>query len=401
MLSSPAWKICYVTTILPTFRAFVAPVARELPKLLPIEISAISSASVPEFTELGTNLSYHAVPMGRGIDIRAGGAVFSMYRVFHRERYQIVEYTTPNASLYASLAAWLARVPIRIYNQGGLRYVGFKGGKRWLFKMLERLTCRLSTHVEPVSTGNLEYGIAEGLYKRDRGAIIWNGSACGVDLARFDHTQTVPWKDQIRADLEIPDDAFVVGFVGRLSRDKGGNELLTACRHVMDVHVNIHLIAVGGLGEAQDLAPDLLEWAESSASVHLPGTRQDVERHIAAMDCLVLPSYREGFGQVLIEAQAMGVPIITTSIPGPLDAVLPGVTAVVVPPGDVEALTRAIEALEMDRELCIQMGRAGVCHAEEKFAQAEFVAQLAQVRQAQIIAAGLGNSGVQVSSDVL
>ncbi len=387
----PNERICYVVTVLPTFRAFIAPVAEHLHRSLHSEISVISSASAHEFDALGTGFDHYSVRMKRGIDFGALGAVLAMYRIFRRARYDIVEYTTPNAALYASIAAWLARVPIRIYNQGGLRYVAFTGWRRRVFKAIEKLTCRLSTHIEPVSIGNLDYGVAEGLYPSGQGAVIWNGSACGVDVVRFDQAHAGRWSDEIRAELAIPADGFVVGFVGRLSRDKGINELLAACRRVMTSRSDVYLLAVGGLDEPEGgLDPHLVGWAESSPSVHLCGTQRDVERFIAAMDCLVLPSYREGFGQVLIEAQAMGVAVVTTAIPGPLDAVVRDETAVLVPPRDVDALSDAIETLATDRELCAQMGRAGLHHARANFAQSGFMERLAQVRRSQLAEAGLG-----------
>lgn len=113
----------------------------------------------------------------------------------------MVQYSTPNASLYAALAAKLAGVPVRLYCQWGMAYVGFHGIKRVIFKRIEKLVCTLSTWVEPDSFGNLKFSHAEGLYPENKGSVIWNGSASGVNLNKFDNSQKPVWRAEIRENM--------------------------------------------------------------------------------------------------------------------------------------------------------------------------------------------------------
>lgn len=287
------------------------------------------------------------------------------------------------AALYASIASFLARVPVRVNAQWGIRYVGFEGLRRKLFKAVEKVTCLLATHVEPDSSGNLESSVAEGLYPRSKGHVIWQGSACGVDLVRFDSSRASFWRDEVRDELGLDDDALIFGFVGRLSRDKGGNELLEATRSYFEEDPTARLLVVGE-PELVGMDPELVAWMEEEAKVVQYGPTRAIARFLAAMDVLVHPSYREGFGLVVAEAQAMGLPAIVTAIPGPLDAVIPCETAIVIPPKDAGALKRATSELAGDEELRRRMGVAAHDWSRANFDSRIFRLHLRDRRLSQI-----------------
>lgn len=377
-------SMCYVATTARTLRAFVVPVAEYLSDDLGLDISLVCAGDKTFAAELPQTLGYHPINMKRGIDPHSLAAIWRMWRLFQTERFCAVEYTTPNASFYASLAASLARVPVRIYRQGGIRYVGFSGVRRRVFRQIERWTCQLSSCVEPVSRGNLSFGVAERLYPLEKASVVWNGSACGVDLARFDATKRDSWRIEARSEFCIPMGGFVMGFVGRLSRDKGGNELLEAAQCVIGSNQLAYLLIVGPLDETGGLQGSLMRWARTEGRVIFCGSRQDVPRCMAAMDALVMPTYREGFGQVLIEAQAMGVPVITTAVPGPLDAVIPGVTALVVQPMNVAELEVAIREVAGDERRRTQLSRAGLEYVRSHFDKQIFMRRLAVRRAEQL-----------------
>ena len=386
--TSPSRAICYVTTILPSFTAFFARTAAHLAAQLHVGVCVISSEGASAMSA-ARPVRFEIVAMRRGIDPHAALATIKMYQVFRRERFSIVEYTTPKAALYASIAAFFARIPIRIYKQGGLRYLGFTGTRRWFFKQLERLTCRLSTHVEPVSKSNLEQGERDGLYSKAKSSVIWNGSACGVDLERFDPARAPQWRKEFRDGLGVAQSSVVIGFVGRLSRDKGANELLVACREIMAARADVVLVIVGRLNETDGIASDLAEWMRQEPRVVLCGFREDIPVCMAGMDILALPTYREGFGQVLIEAQAIGVATVSTAVPGPVDAVVHEHTGILVRPGDARALTYALRRLVDDPALRMRFASEGVEHARRSFDQTQFLEHVAATRRRQLVEAGL------------
>ena len=362
-------KICFVTTVPGTLQSFMLKLAEYLHETENYDISFIShprkefEASLPDF------IHFFPVPMERGISLGGIGAMLKMCRIFRREKFDLVQYCTPNASFYASLAAWLTGVPVRLYCQWGLAYVGFQGLKRKIFKTVEKTVCSLSTWIEPDSHGNLEFAHAEGLYPASKGSVVWNGSASGVNLGKFDISGKQGWRAEKRAQYGIPEDAYVYGFIGRITGDKGINELFTAFHAVLAQNPNTYLMLVGWLEKTDSVDPALYQWAQEEPHVLFCGSTNVVEQYLSAMDVYVLPSYREGFGSAIIEAEAMGVPVIVTDIPGPTNAMRRDQTGLVVPKKDVAALQQAMETVLTSPELCRQFGEAGYRFASENFEQ--------------------------------
>ena len=362
-------KICYVTTISATLKTFVQPIATQLVAHTDWDITFLCNEDSAFAAGLPEGIHYHPIAMKRGISLGGIGAMFKMVKFFRKEKFDLVQYSTPNASLYASLAAWLAGVPVRLYCQWGIAYVGMHGIKRRIFKAVEKLVCRLSTRIEPDSFGNLHFSHAEKLYTPEKSGVVWNGSASGVDTERFNIANKDTWRKEIREKYNIPADAFVFGFMGRITRDKGINELLTAFRAMSPSLDNTYLMLAGGRDNAETLSPELMDWAQNAENVIFCGLVSDPERHYAAMDVYILPSYREGFGSVVIEAEAMGVPVIVTDIPGPTDAMLPGKTGLIVKKADVETLQSAMQTLFDDSTLRDRFAEAGLAFAKDNFEQ--------------------------------
>lgn len=360
-------SICFVSTVPATLSAFVLDTARHLHDVGSYEVAFICdrddafAAGLPEYVR------YIPVPMKRGISVSGLLSTLRLYAVFRRQRFDIVQYSTPNASFYASMAAFAARVPVRLYGQWGVRYVGFAGWRRRVFKAIERVVCALSTWVEPDSPGNLAFGRAEGLYSHAKSSVIWNGSAQGVDLDQFDVRRRAEWRSEIRDAIGLGEDSCVFGFVGRVGREKGINELVASFRTIYSERPDAHLLLVGPADGRDAIDHDVREWSLSCANVHYVGATERVERYLAAMDVLVLASYREGFGSVVVEAEAMGVPVIVTAIPGPTDAMRAGVTGLVVEKADARSLTVAMRTLLNDTAMRLKMGEQGPAYVREHF----------------------------------
>ncbi len=374
-------KICFITTISGTLSSFVLGTAEYLHQEAGYDITFICDNDDAFAASLPPYIHYVPIPMKRGISLRGIGAMLKMAKVFRREKFDMVQYSTPNASLYAALASKLAGVPVRLYCQWGMAYVGFHGIKRTIFKTIEKLVCRLSTWVEPDSFGNLKFSHSEGLYPENVGSVIWNGSASGVNLEKFDISKKALWRAEIRKEYNIPSDALVYGFVGRITRDKGINELLAASKTFLRQNSGAYLLLVGSpeLSSAVDMS--LYQWAQEEVHTIFCGRTDTVERYLAAMDAYILPSYREGFGMVVVEAESMGVPVIVTDIPGPTDAMIPNETGLLVKKADVDSLVAAMEELADSAEKRQDFGAAAHKFAAEKFEQQKLFRAILQDRK--------------------
>ena len=340
-------KICFITTISLTLKSFVLSTAKYLHDSGEFEIYMICNPDDSFAESLSTYVTYIPVKMKRGVGFDGLKVIRRLKKIFKEHKFDIVQYSTPNASCYASIAAKKAKVPVRLYCQWGIAYVGFRGLKRKLLKAIEKHTCKCSTWIEPDSKSNLEFAHEEKLYPRNVGSVIWNGSACGVDLKKFDYSMKMVFRNEIRNKYSLDSHAFVYGFVGRITRDKGVNELLEAFKNLNN---GSYLMIVGPKDIEASINQELYQWSLKQHNVIYTGFTTEVEKYLSAMDCYILPSYREGFGMGVIEAQAMGVPVIVTNIPGPIDGMVCGKTGLIVDKGSVSGLVNAMKAIVYERD---------------------------------------------------
>lgn len=350
-------NICFITTIPGTLKSFVIPTARMLHEKLGVDITFICDQDNGFNKTLPDYIKYIPVSMKRGRDIKGISSIWRLYNIFKENKFDIVQYSTPNAAMYASIAARMADVPIRLYGQWGIRYVGFEGIRRKLFKAIEKFTCLNSTHIRSVSQLNRQFGIDEGLYEKSKVKVVGNGGTIGVDLHLYDIDNKNNWRREIRELYGIADNDFVFCFCGRISTDKGSNELLQAFRNLLQTNRNIHLLLIGGEEKNHGIGADLLEWTRNCKNVHFCGRvdGNEITHYYSAVDTLIHPSYREGFGMVIQEAGAMGVPVITTRIPGAGEVMVDEESCLLVKPrdaGQLEAsMLRLIQAPELVRIL--------------------------------------------------
>lgn len=355
-------KICYVATIPGTIESFFIPQLRYLSEN-GYSVTVVCAYSDSLQIQLGGKVIFHSIDIPRGISF-AGSvkAIQELTAFFKLEQFDLIQYSTPNAAFYASIAAKAVGCKVRNYHLMGLRYLGASGMGRAFLKTIEKIACSNSTSIECVSKSNMELGIREGLFPREKVTVVWNGSTGGVDLAKFDYARRDQWRGEIRGELGYSDKDFVYGFVGRITRDKGINELLEA---YFRLNSDAKLLLVGEIEDEQTLNQELFEKAKKDSNVVIHNAVSDIERYYAAIDVLILPSYREGFGNVVIEAGAVGTPAIVSHIPGPIDTIDPGVTALTVPVKDAKALADAMG--RMRQTDYVNMGRSAARFAKEKF----------------------------------
>lgn len=357
-------KICYILTVPVTVRAFFIPQLKYLSEN-GFDVSVICSSDDSLQSELGEKIHFIPVDMPRGLSIfKSISVIRKLIKIFKQESFNFIQYSTPNAALYGAIAAKICRVKIRNYHLMGFRYLGAKGILKVILKFLEKITCRLSSSIECVSKSNLELGVEEGIFAKNKATVVWNGSTGGIDLDRFSIENRTEWRNEIRNKLGYSKNDFIYGFVGRITKDKGIDELLEA--FLNSAH-NAKLLMVGEFENEQELNHDLLSNAKSNNQIKFVGAVNDVEKYFAAIDMLVLPSYREGFGNVVIESAAMGTPAIVSDIPGPRDAVIPNKTAILVPPNNTMALENIFSTVS--KETIISLGKEAADFSKNNFDQ--------------------------------
>ena len=282
-----------------------------------------------------------AVTMNRAVTpTEDAGAVARVTDFLFDFAPDIVHSHTPKGGLVGMLAARAALVAVRVYQMRGLLLTTARGLRKALYASAERTSCTLAHAVVCQSPSLREYAVQRRIVSA-RKALVFCGGSNGVDAAGRFNPDNVGGLD-VRRQLGIADDEFVVGFVGRIVRDKGVPELVDAWRTLKGRHPDAHLLIVGAF-EARDGVPDWVERAlRDDRRVHLVGFVRDLPRYYEAMDVLALPSHREGFPNVPLEAAAMGVPTVTTDAIGCVDAVIEGVTGTVVPVGDTARLAAAL-----------------------------------------------------------
>lgn len=375
-------KICFCTTMGGTIRAFLVDFSKYLVENENYDVTWI--ANDDERLHEYTNEHIHLIPLkikrGMAFEVKV---IWQMYRIFRREKFDIVQYSTRNAGTYASIAAWMAGIKIRLYCQWGMMFIALKGLKRVLLKLDEKFVVSLSTVVESESFSMYETAIKHGIYKPEKASVIWNGSACGVNLDRYIMANKPTWREEVRKELKISKDARVFGYCGRITRDKGLNELFAAFKTVVEDKnrkTDVYLLIIGRNDHAETINQELFSWAISSPYVLFTGYTNNVPRYYSALDVFISLSHREGFGLVVIEAAAMGVPGIVSNALGQRDTIEHMKTGYSVATHSVEEVAKAINFFIKHPEKAKEMGITARKVVEEQYEQKELFRRLAEHR---------------------
>jgi glycosyltransferase involved in cell wall biosynthesis len=314
-------------------------------------------------------ISVHAVEMTRAVTpVRDLQSLFQLWRLLRNLRPHIVHAHTPKAGLLGMVAAVLAGVPVRIYHVHGFPFMTAGVVMKHVLALTEWISCRLAHRVLFVSSTIRQVALAQGICSAQKARVLNHGSINGVDARKRFNPKRIAG-GQVRAKAEIPSDSLVIGFVGRVVRDKGILDLIQAWQSLRERFTNLYLLVVGPM-ETRDGIPEAMkERLMSDPYVRYVGEVLDPTNYYAAMDVLALPSYREGFGLVAIEASAMNLPVVASRIEGCVDAVVDGETGILVPPGDADALGRALAMYLGNARLRKQHGDNGRTMVIDKFSQ--------------------------------
>jgi glycosyltransferase involved in cell wall biosynthesis len=310
------------------------------------------------------------VDIPRKIDpVRDSRAFLALKQLYQRRRFDLVHSYAPKAGLLSAGAGSLAGTRARVHTFTGQVWASRRGPMRALLRAADALTARLATHVLADSISQRDFLVDAGVVRPGQCMVLGAGSVSGVDLERFRPDPQA--RAAVRTELGVADDVPLVLFLGRLNRDKGVLDLAQAYGEISG-SVRAALVLVG---------PDeggIIESVRRQAgpSVRYVGYTDAPQRYLAAADLLCLPSYREGFGTVVIEAAAVGVPALASRIYGVVDAVVDGKTGCLFQAGRVEELREKLAHLLTDSALRARLGAAARVRVCQEFAQERAIAAL-------------------------
>lgn len=322
------------------------------------------------------NAKLAIVPMVRGISpLRDLRSITSMVRVIRRVKPDIIHSYTPKAGLVAMVAGMFGRVPVRVHTFTGLIFPAAVGVKRLLLMWVDRIIAGSATHVVPESQGVLR-DLQEHRITCKRLGVIGYGNIAGVETGWFhrDAPGVQSAAEQLRKDLRLNTDDFVFCFVGRLNRDKGISELLAAFARLPS---NAHLIVVGAVDKTAPVSDDATRLLASHARIHTLGFLDDVRPALWISHSLVLPSYREGFPNVVLQAGAMELPVIATDVSGSNEVIEPNFNGWVVPVRQIPPLSAAMtECMNQSRLRREKMGRNARMRVQERYERRTYLQEL-------------------------
>lgn len=289
------------------------------------------------------NVKGHPIRMSREISILNDvKSLFKLFQLFKRIKPDVVHGNTPKGGNLSMIAGWLTGVPVRIYCIHGLRYQGASGFKRKLLKFMERVSCRFATQVMTVSFGVKDLIKQENITSKEV-CVIWNGSVNGIDTDHFSPNKVN--SSNLKEEFGIKPTDIVFGFVGRLVKDKGVNELIESFVHINKNYPNTKLLLVGDFEAADPILVGTKKEIETNSNIIFGGWQQDIRPFLKIMNIFTFPSYREGFGISLMEAAAMNVPAISSNITGCNEIIKDGYNGKLVQSKSVIELQKAMKFL--------------------------------------------------------
>ena len=355
-------KIFFVATVEFTVNAFLLNHFRLLSDHF--DLTLIVNTTDPDFLSK-QGISARLIPMNIAREINIPLDLYCLLKlivIFLKNKPSSLQSITPKAGLLAMLAGFIAFVPFRVHTFTGQVWVSKKGIARFILKSIDRFIGLLAHQCIVDSPSQRNFLIAQGVVSEKKSIVFGSGSVSGVDLDKFKFNQTSA--DEVRKDLAIPADAFIFMYLGRLSKDKGVMDLVSAFSRIASE--NVYLVMVGP--EEADLTATITkEYANVMGKVRFVGLASEPERYLSAADTLCLPSYREGFGSVLIEAGAISIPVIASNIYGIQDAVIDRETGLLHAPKDVNAIAACMQLLLANSSLVLQLGSAARVRVVNEF----------------------------------
>lgn len=300
-------------------------------------------------------------------------AFFRLHHILSRKKFAAVHSVTPKAGLLAMSAAFFLRIPVRIHTFTGQVWATRKGISRFFFKTIDKILAAFASHILIDSESQKSFLIEEGVVSEYKGKVLAKGSISGVDIRRFKPDLEV--KANLRKSLGVKSDDIVFLYLGRLNKDKGTLDLAASFGSICDMYHNIHLLIVGP--DEENLKPCIIDLSKNCPDrIHFVDYTKEPENYMNCADIFCLPSYREGFGSVIIEAAATSIPSIASRIYGITDAVEDGVTGLLHEAGNTVELIELMKKLIYDPDFRKRMGENARVRAARDFSNKDVTAAL-------------------------
>jgi glycosyltransferase involved in cell wall biosynthesis len=364
-------KICLVTTTQFAVEVFLLNQIKEMSRIH--DVTLLVKTDEPDFLlKRGISVTVVCTPIERKINLLKDlYTLIFLIRFFRANSFDLIHSVIPKAGLLAMLAGLVAAVPVRINTFTGQVWMGqvwgSRGGvMRWILKTADRIISWAATHILIDSFTQRAFLIQENVVSEAKSYVLANGSISGVDLARFRPDEKL--RIEVRQQFCIPAHELVFLFMARLTRDKGALVMAEGFARFVQKGGDGHLVVVGP--DEEHLRPRMRElFGESLAKVHFEDYTIFPEKFMAAADILCLPSYREGFGTVLINAAAVGIPAIASRICGSKEAIQENVTGLLIEAGNSLELAEKMQLLAKDHDLSAQLGLNAQKRARDDFSE--------------------------------
>jgi len=358
-------------------RVFLAHQINALVELYDVTIVTNLNTNRSILDNISNKVSVINLPIERNINLFSDlRALLLLILIFYKNGFSLIHSVSPKAGLLSAIAAWTTRVPNRFHTFTGQVWMTKKGMSRWFLKLLDKIIITLNTNILVDSFSQQDFLIKEGVLSKDLSIVLGNGSISGVDVNRFQPSKI--HRNLIRNQLNIKDDCVIFLFVGRVKKEKGIFELVQAFKNVSEQHNDVALLIVGP--DEEGLKQELISRLGTCKEIvrFIDFTKMP-EQYMAASDIFVLPSYREGFGSVIIEAAACGLPSIGSNIYGLSDAIKVKETGFLVPVRSSKLLEEAMLKLVNNDKLRNEMGSNARKRAIYHFSQDNITLEILQL----------------------
>lgn len=348
-------KICFITAVSGTADVFLKD---HMAALIKDYCVWYVSNEVDEKKIKVCHNGYQSINIQRGVSLwKDFVSLLRLYKLFRVEHFDAVHSVTPKAGLLTAVAGFFARVPIRIHIFTGQVWANKRGPMRWLLKFMDRIIVVLANHILVDGEGQRQFLIQQGILREHNSRVLGQGSICGVNLKRF-----LPNKESrtsARHEINVSDGKLVYVFMGRLNHDKGLYELLPAFNRLAEERDDVFLLLLGN--DEENISSHFEEYGyiRPNKNFLYYGRTNEPQIMLQAGDVFVLPTYREGFGSSVIEASALGLPVICSDAYGVIDAMIDNVTGLRCKVGDEQSLYTAMKIFAEDRDQIEMMGKAG------------------------------------------
>lgn len=356
-------KICFITAVPGTAHSFL----RKHMEVLREDYKVYYVSNEPDESKIFVHHDgYKCVDIHRNISVWSDiKAVCALYKYFRSEKFDVVHSVTPKAGLLTAIAGWLARVPRRIHIFTGQVWATKTGLTRSMLKSFDMLIAKLNTNLLVDGAGQRRFLIEQGVLKESNSCVLANGSITGVELDKFLVSDDVRLRERNKFGFKESDVVYI--FLGRLNHDKGIGELFAAFAKLVSEYDNAKLVLYGSDEENYDQKAESYSSINRNVNYFFPGRTSQPFEALQVADVFVIPTWREGFGMSIIEAQGLGLPVITSDAYGVVDASVEGETGLRCKVGDVESLYKSMVLYHNNPTMRAEHGFAGRKRVEELY----------------------------------